>query len=196
MMVFLDPSIFPDPAGPSGANTPIEIFEILDDNIRFQWAWVTTSSNNLAFITQVLSHELVESISDPFNNGWFQTSPVPTPGSGQIGDVCNQPAFVNSVWVSAYWSNADNKCIVPTSGTRKLSLSQTLDKHEKHDGEPRQGYVDFPIICGGGRYFDYFERTFHNELTIHAKFDGYESPTVDYTINGQEVPLISSWQCT
>jgi hypothetical protein len=188
VMVFLDPSI--SSPGPSGANTPMEIFELLDDNIRFQWAWITTSSNNLAFITRVLSHELVESITDPFNSGWFQTSPAPAPGSGQIGDVCNQPANVNGVWVSAYWSNADNACIVPTSGTRKLFLSQTLDKHEPYDGQNRQGYADFPIICGGGRYFDYFERTYLNVFTIHAKFDGYESPVVNYTINGQEVPIL------
>ena len=200
VMVFLDPSI-PSPintdsagkqSGPSGANTPIEIFEFLDDNIRFQYAWITTSSNNLANITQTLSHELVESITDPFNSGWVQTSPPPAPGSEpQIGDVCNQPASINGVWVSAYWSVADNACIVPTSGTRKLSLSQTLDKHEPFDGPNRQGYVNFPIICGGGRYFDYFERTYHNVLTIHAKFDGYETPIVDYTINGQEVSLMS-----
>jgi hypothetical protein len=74
--------------------------------------------------------------------------------------------------------------------TRTLSLSQTLDKHEPYDGQKRQGYVDFPIICGGGRYFDYFERTYLNVLTIHAKFDGYQSPIVDYTINGQGVSIL------
>lgn len=198
VMVFLDPSI-PGPidtdsagnqSGPSGANTPVEIFELFDDNIRFQYAWIISAASDLTGITRTFSHELVESISDPFNSGWFQTTPAPGPGSGQIGDVCNQPVYVNGVWVSAYWSNADNACIVPTSGTRKLSLSQTLDKHEPTDGPTRRGYVDFPIICGGARYFDYFERTFLNVLTVHAKFDGYESPLVDYTINGQEVSIL------
>jgi hypothetical protein len=199
VMVFLDPSIpkavDTDSAGNqttvSGANKKMEIFEFLDDNIRFQWAWIATSANNLADITETLSHELVEAISDPFNSGWVQTSPTPPAGlEAQIADVCNPPAFVNGVWVSSYWSNADNACIVPTSGTRKLSLSQILDKHEPHDGKTQQGYVDFPIICGGGRYFDYVERTYRNVLTVHAKFDGYESPVVGYTINGQAVSFM------
>ena len=198
VVVFLDPAIpktidtdnFGNVSGASGANTPMEIFELLDDNIRFQWAWVTTVAGTLADVTQTLSHELAEGISDPFNNGWFQTAPPPAPGSGQIGDVCNQPAITGGVPVSAYWSVADNACIVPTPGTRRLFISQTLDKHDPFDGPTRTGYEDFPIICGGGQYFDYNERTYLNLLTIHARFDGYESPVVEYTINGQAVSIM------
>jgi hypothetical protein len=74
VLIFLDPST--QQTGKfSGANTKEEIFEFLDDNIRFQWAWVLTDSNNLDSITRTMSHELVESISDPFHNGWEQTSP-------------------------------------------------------------------------------------------------------------------------
>jgi len=198
VMVFLDPAIpqtidtdaFGNVSGALGANTPIEIFELLDDNIRFEWAWITTASGSLSAVTQTLSHELAEAISDPFNNGWFQTAPPPAGGAGQIGDVCNQPATTGGVAVAAYWSVVDNACIVPTSGTRRLSISQTLDQHVPTDGPTRTGYEDFPIICGGGRYFDYNERTYLNVLTIHAPFVGYESPVVIYTINGQAVPIM------
>ncbi len=198
VMVFLDPGV-PLPvdtdaagnvSGANGANSSVEIFEFLDDNIRFEWAWVNTSRNDLAAITKTFCHELVEAVSDPFGSGWVQTSPAAGANAGQIGDVCNQPGILNGFTVSSYWSVADNACIIPTSGSRRLALSQSLDQHAPHDGPKRQGYVDFPIICGGGRYFDYVERTYRNLLNVHAKIDGYESPRIEYKINGQAVPLL------
>jgi hypothetical protein len=197
VVVFLDPSI-PCPqsmdaagniSGASGSNSSLEQFEFLDDNIRFEWVWVCCAGRTLASVTQILSHELVEAISDPFNSGWHQSSPPPAASQGQIGDVCNQPGIVDGVSVSAYWSVADNACILPTAGIRRVGLSQMLTIHEPHDGPERDGYVQFPIICGGGDYFKYKERTYRNQLKIQAQFQGYESPVVAYTINGQVVPV-------
>jgi hypothetical protein len=190
VMVFLDPTlpstIDTDMAGnrfsASGANSSIEKFEFLDDNIRFEWAWVSTSSRNLADVTQTFSHELVESITDPFGTGWEQTNPPPPSNQGQINDVCNQEGIVNGTAVSAYWSAENNACIIPTAGTRRASLSYTQDRHEPVDGQRGEAYVDFPKICGGGQYFGYVERTYQNQITIHANLPGYESPIVKYTI--------------
>lgn len=198
VLVFLDPSVpvpsIMDLAGKvtpvSGANTSIEHFEFADDNTRFEWAWITTSSNQLSSVTATLSHELVESITDPFDSGWHQTSPPAGPNAGQIGDVCNEVAIVDGVTVSAYWSRADGACVVTTAGTRRVSLTKTVTKHEPHDGPSQQGFVDLGSpLCAAG-LFGYFERTFANELTIDAKIDGYESPHVDWTIDGQAVSIL------
>lgn len=198
VLVFLDPSV-PQPIDTdqtgkatmfSGANNSIERFEFLDDNTRFEYAWITTTTLTLGDITRTLSHELVEGITDPFNTGWEQTSPSPGENLGQIADVCNQPGIVNGVAVVAYWSVQRGACVIPTTSTRQLSLSYTLDKHEPHDGPPRTGCMDLPLICGGWQCFSFVERTYQNQITVHADFSGYESPEVDYTINGQQVPFM------
>ena len=198
VVIFLDPSV-PNPTNTNAAgqvsrvfgdNGPIEKFEFLDDNTRFQRCWVNTSSQQLTTVTQTMTHELVEAISDPFNSGWHQTAPPPSATAGQIGDVCNQPALVNGVSVTAYWSNADGACIVPTAGSRSVLLSFVQTKHDKVDGPSKQGFVDFGSLCGGARSFDYMERTYVNALKIDAKLTGYEAPIVNWAINGIPVPIL------
>ena len=197
VMVFLDPAV-PSPidtdmagkqGGVVGFNSSIDDTNFADDATRFEWGWVTTSSRILATVTAIFSHELVESITDPFGTGWERTYPAPDPGEGQIGDVCSQFGIVNGTGVSAYWAEAVKVCVIPTAGTRRLSLSYTQDKHEPVDGQPREGYVNLPAMCGGGQYFSYVERTYQNNFTIHADLSGYESPVVSYAINGHEVPV-------
>ncbi len=198
VIVFLDPSIpnsiNSNAAGQvttvSGDNGPIEKFEFLDDNTRFQRCWISTSSQQLSTVSQTMTHELVEAISDPFNSGWHQTVPPPGANAGQIGDVCNQPGLVNGVAVTAYWSNADGACIVPTAGSRFVLLSFVQTEHGKVDRPSKEGFVDFGSLCGGGRSFDYFERTYVNALKIDAKLAGYESPIVSWAINGIPVPIL------
>jgi hypothetical protein len=75
---------------------------------------------------------------------------------------------------------------------RRIWLAPFLEVHEPHDGPPKQGYVDLPIICGGGGTYEYVERTYRNLLKIRATLQGYESPQTVYTINGHVVPLASS----
>ncbi len=193
MIVFLDPSIplVPNPSGSNsilGANVPFESFELLDDNIRFETAWIGTSSSQLASVTQTLSHELAEAISDPFNSGWYQQTPPPASGSGQITDVCNQNGLSDGVAVTAYWSNADAACIIPTSGQRSISLSHKTDTLQQPDGPVQQVFVDLGPLCGGGQLFDFVERTYVNNVTIKATIDGFESLMAAWTINGQPFP--------
>lgn len=173
-----------------GANTWIEDYNFLDDNTRFEWAWIGTSSGSLATVTQIMSHELVESITDPFNSGWTQTSPPPPSGQGQISDVCNQNVIVDGVAVTTYWSNADNACVVTTTGLRRVTLSQEVKLHQASDGPPRSGFVNLGALCAAG-YYEYVERTYHNVVTIHAILDHYESPNITWRINGIDVPIIT-----
>lgn len=199
ILVFLDPAN-PQPqkmdgagnvsGSALGANTWIDDFEFLDDNTRFEWAWIGTSSGLLATVTQIASHELAESISDPFNNGWTQTSPPPPGGQGQISDVCNQNVIVDGVAVTAYWSIADNACVATTAGLRRVTLSQESKLHEPSDGPTLSGFVNLGALCGSG-FYEYKERTFHNSVTIHAKLDGYESPVIEWRINGTIVPIVA-----
>jgi hypothetical protein len=84
------------------------------------YGWVT-HDGQLDSLTTILSHELVESATDPEG-----TAIVGVPGtcgtrSGwcEIGDTCEDCAQctgkVNGVDVQAYWSDRDQACIIPGS---------------------------------------------------------------------------------
>jgi hypothetical protein len=199
VLIFLDPSnplpqIFDNAGNVTvsvvGANSSYEDDNFLDDATRFEFAWIATSGG-FASAMQSASHELVEAISDPFDSGWHQKFPAPSQTGGQITDVCNQDALSGGVAVTAYWSAEDTACIVPTPGVRGVFISHALTKHEPHDGPQKRGYVDFGKLCGDG-YFDYFERTFANTMTVRANTQGYESPVFNWQINGQAIGILSS----
>lgn len=188
-VVFLDPSI-PVPAPFTGANTYINDWNLFDDATRFEILWVSCAQS-LSQITQSFTHELVEGIADPFNNGWFQTTPPPAPNQGQIGDICNQPALVNGVSVVAYFSQAEGQCLVPLAGNRSiLSLTHTLDVHEPHAGPRMQAYLDLGRpLCAAG-VFEYSEVTYRNAVTVRMKIQGYEKPVIEWKIDGTAVSIL------
>ena len=192
--VFLDPSV-PIPQNMTGgvtlgANNSIEKFEFLDDNTRFEYCWIGTAGASAAAIAATFSHELVESITDPFNTGWTQTSPPPSAGQGQIADVCNQNGSSAGTGVVAYWSIADGACIIPTAGARRVSIVTSVQEIARKDGPTQQAFVDMGKLCGAG-FFDYFDLTYHNRVVIRADVQGYESPFAQWTINGQTVPFFT-----
>jgi hypothetical protein len=52
-----------------------------------------------------MSHELVETITDPEGNAW---------GPIEIGDVCIPlNDWLDGVYVQSYWSNVDGACVMP-----------------------------------------------------------------------------------
>jgi hypothetical protein len=188
-MVFVDPSI-PLPVGASGANTWVDDYNFLDDATRYEICWVSCAQD-LAGITSNFSHELVEAIADPFGNGWEQITPQPGPNLGQIGDVCGSTAQVNGVTVSAYFSQSDGKCVVPLSGTRAvLSLTYTPDAHEPHRGPLQHIFVDLgQPLCAAG-VFDATEITYRNAVTARLVIQGYESPVIEWRINGKLLSIL------
>ena len=198
VLVFLDnsvpaPSISNAAGKPQtfgGANSAIDDANFLDDATRFEICWIATSSNQLDTVTQSMSHELVEAISDPFDSGWHQTAPPSAGNAGQISDVCNQNGVVDGVAVTAYWSAQAAACVIPTSRPRSVVLSSLQTTHEAHDGPKRHGFVDLGPLCGGGRLFDFVERTFRNELIVSAKIDGFEQPVVDWVLDDRPVAIL------
>lgn len=81
------------------------------DGTRAYWAWVTndgtlTGGNS---IPKVFSHELAEACTDPDIG-----SGIIVNNNAEIGDVCNSTwQIVNGHAEEAYWSQADQRCVVP-----------------------------------------------------------------------------------
>lgn len=205
VMTFLDPSVpFPQTFGPTGAyqlteygaHSTYEVPRILAPAVRFSFAWIIprAAQNLSAFdlATSTFGHELAESITNPFvGSGWVQTSPQAGPNAGEIGDICNNhQCVVDGIVVQPYWGIQQAACILPT-GTRYLSLSQSLTKHVSEDGPTQYAEVELGPGCGTGR-FDYVERTWDNVVTIPAAHTGYQIPIFTWSINGIPLPGGSS----
>lgn len=84
------------------------------DGTTVYYAWVTndgtlTGGNS---VPKVFSHEVAEAIADPKVSG---PTGITLNGDGdEIGDVCNTTfVLVNGHAEEAYWSQADNRCVVP-----------------------------------------------------------------------------------
>jgi hypothetical protein len=87
-------------------------FFAASDKANAHFAWVT-NDGTLATITEIFSHELVESCTDPEGDG-FQIEPTDPNNWNEIGDVCEgSNAIVDGINVQTYWSAKDGRCITP-----------------------------------------------------------------------------------
>jgi hypothetical protein len=73
------------------------------------------TESNFQYLTELSSHELVEAISNPQGNAWFDTST-----GNEIGDITQQSpppggamSLVDGYAVQKYWSQVDNTSIAP-----------------------------------------------------------------------------------
>lgn len=80
-------------------------------NPQFRYLWIL-NDNNINNMTGYIAHEIVETITNPNNDGWNSDE-------GEIGDLCEKHTGIVIPGVAAqyYWSNFDNQCVLPT-GTR------------------------------------------------------------------------------
>jgi hypothetical protein len=81
--------------------------------VPVHFAWIT-NNGTLDSVTTIMSHELVESITDPEGSAILGNAGVCNQGGWcEIGDVCNTAGRVNGVQVQSYWSDVDDACIIP-----------------------------------------------------------------------------------
>ena len=83
------------------------------DGSNAHFAWVM-NNGTLDYVTTILSHELVESCTDPEGSAILGTSGTCNQGGWcEIGDVCEGiNTVLNGVDVQKYWSQRDHACIV------------------------------------------------------------------------------------
>ena len=80
---------------------------------RIHFAWIANSSR-LDRTTWVLSHELVESLTDPEGNAIVGVSGTCQQGGWcEIADICHGTRVVNGVAVWPYWSERAGSCVTP-----------------------------------------------------------------------------------
>jgi hypothetical protein len=78
---------------------------------RIPFAW-TADSGSLAAATRILSHELVEALTDPQGSAVLGVSGTcEQAGWCEIADICPGAAVVNGVAVDPYWSERARTCV-------------------------------------------------------------------------------------
>jgi hypothetical protein len=80
-------------------------------NIHFAWI---TNSGNLASLTRIISHETVESATDPEGSAILGVAGTCSQGGWcEIGDVCSTTSTLDGVTVQSFWSDQAGQCVVP-----------------------------------------------------------------------------------
>jgi hypothetical protein len=81
---------------------------------RVRFAWIT-NSGSLSAVTRIISHELVESATDPEGSAILGVAGTCSQsGWCEIGDICSSTSTVDGVTVQSYWSDQAGQCLVPT----------------------------------------------------------------------------------
>lgn len=105
-----------------------------NQGLRCHFAWVT-NSGTLNSITSILSHELVESCTDPEGTAILGNPGTCSQGGWcEIGDVCYTTGISNGVTVQAYWSQRDGACIIPPPKLikeLKPEIKELKDSHKE-----------------------------------------------------------------
>ena len=83
-------------------------------------AGCTFSGGTLDTLTEIISHELAEAITDPGLNAWYDSAT-----GNEIGDICNrQTVRLGNYLVQTEWSNAQGVCtILPATAWRQFELA-------------------------------------------------------------------------
>jgi hypothetical protein len=100
------------------------------NNNRVHFAWMT-NNGTLDFVTEIFSHELIESCTDPEGSAILGTPGTCSQGGWcEIGDVCEGDfKRVNGIMVQSYWSQQDRACVFSIQGQHfmKTSVSKNAD---------------------------------------------------------------------
>lgn len=103
------------PRGVSASNTSFvgEHTYYTRSGQRIHFAWIT-NSGSLASLTRIISHEVVESATDPEGSAFLGVAGTCSQGGWcEIGDVCSSTSLLDGITVQSYWSNQAAACTVP-----------------------------------------------------------------------------------
>ena len=95
---------------------------------RIHFIW-TADSANVDSATAILSHELVEAVTDPEGTGFLGVAGTcHQHGWCEIADICGSTGLINGVTVQSYWSNRTRNCIIPSrSNVRPISSEMPVN---------------------------------------------------------------------
>lgn len=112
-VVFTPPNIYSHDRDVNGFHN-----SMFYEGSRLPYVWIR-NDGTLDFISSVYSHELVEACTDPTGQGFIDGSGACNQSVCEVGDYCygsgpgRGTESHGGVWVQAYWSVVDSRCLVP-----------------------------------------------------------------------------------
>jgi hypothetical protein len=134
---------------------------------RIHYVWAAASAR-LDLATSTLSHEVVESATDPEGSGFRGVAGAcDQDGWCEIVDVCSATSVLDGITVSSYWSNQTGGCVVP-AGDQPLLAHDRSNRLLAHPptgvpqdiGDPRP--VGF--FGRGVRWTIFWDRTYFGRV--------------------------------
>ena len=167
-----------------GAHTAAHDTDLFDGDD----AWVGwTNWGDIDFITDVLSHELTEAITNPLpgsREAWVLGRSLN--GGNELGDACNNTVDrLDGLLMQAYWSERDHACVIPwhryscllDSGSTVLDTVTTDSGIAVADTGP----------CQPPAPYQWWLQTHHQRDQYTLTTAGYTHPTYSWTLAGTSV---------
>ncbi len=195
--VVLMPKGFTQTVDANGAHTADWYWDFLDTD--YYWvAWIRYFEDFEAEETvRTLSHELVETFTDPESDGWYASSA----STGEIGDAAvsagkKQEAWVNGARASAYWSNAHHATVLPIDRDYRARFRGSLavsDRRDLEHGTFRPDHSEaglcriVPACCLEDRDYRYWVTGRDESVTLRLETTRYREPTAAWSVGGTDV---------
>lgn len=200
-LVFM-PKAFSPPSSANGAHTADYDYDFPDLDTHIYWAgWVRYFDPSLMGADQdpestsrTGSHELVETLTDPEQNGWYIGS---SPSTGELADGATsgsvrQTAFVNGARVSSYWSNFHNATIIPIDQDYAARINGAIDVETQYEvasgtfrPEPNASLcARAPACCFADRDYTWTVIGQDEVATLSLETQRYRSPVATWTVAG------------
>lgn len=137
-------------------------------------------------LTNTISHELVETISDPTSTGNITPgSQLPagigTTPTGQVGDYEPEGSGgtsygyrLNGGWVAPYWSQTDNAFVVPDGNKQTFTLQPIWNSSNQFNGQ-------YKLSVNG----DQLGSNYNDQISIAQQVLGRQAGGIAVTLNGE-----------
>ncbi len=134
-----------------------------------------TTAQALSNILRAFTHELVETITDPFFAGWTMDREIN--GGDELGDACNNTMDSdNGDMVQAYWSEWHKACIIPKPmATFRVDAEETTLRSTI----AASGDAELGGICFRGRTYHWDQYFDLKQLVLSASSNDF-GPTAPY----------------
>lgn len=215
----IDDDVFPDPdEGPrmlfvvvlpdgftlgqaaGGAHRYDYDFDFPFDSDNYWAGWVRPNADRDRMM-RVISHEVVEMMTDPELDAWHTEVDSPTNEISDAGFSGGTPAmpniaqaaFVNGARVQSYWSNKHGAPIIPIDRDYSAQLKariQELSRHEVGSGTftindtDRVGCPTIPECCIDDRDYAWRVDGLNERARVTLEVRRYASPIATWSING------------
>jgi hypothetical protein len=104
----------------------------LAGTVHYHYGWTINENGNLDALTYYFSHELAEAVTDPDYHS-YQFAPGNAVNEISDNEAQNYAYRLDGVLVQSYWSDSDQRCVVPTGQNQNFYVNMKRELTVKGD---------------------------------------------------------------